>query len=89
MAAKKLCVRAADQYGHYGNYTSNNNYILFDTIEERKVFLDEFACSGRVWLEQGKDSIDPMELMPQEVQVVDLKSKVEQLEAALAAATKK
>lgn len=84
--AKKLAVRCADAAGHYGEFTSQNNWILFGTAAARDAFMAEFSCSGRVWIDPQQNEVDEIELLPQEGQVVNLKDKVAALEAALEAA---
>ena len=84
--AKKLAVRAADAFGRYGDYTSQNHWIIFVDEAARKEFMKDYGPSGRVWIDPQNNEVDEIELLDKEV--VNLKDKVAELEAALAAAAK-
>lgn len=86
--AKKLAVRAADAFGRYGDYTSQNHWIIFVDEAARKEFMKDYGPSGRVWIDPQNNEVDEIELLDKEGQVVNLKDKVAELEAALAAAAK-
>jgi hypothetical protein len=82
--AKKFAVRCADAAGHYGERTSQNNWILFDTTEARKAFLAEFSCSGRVWIDPANDQVDEIALLPEEARESSYQDKIKELEKKLA-----